>query len=213
MAFVYLGQSSGNIVRAIETWPLIGKPLARWLKAKAARTHARDEGAGEKTEKPLTLGAALVMFLLSQWRAHKFARMLALSRRGRLVIADRYPQAEVPGFYFDGTGLDLKRAQGWLVRALARREQRLYRQMASHVPALVIRLNVDEKTAHARKPDHKPAMLRQKLAVIPHLQFNGAKIADLDSREPYAQMLDAALQAVRQSLESPATKGANNDPD
>src|SRR3546814_5713968 len=74
---------------------------------------------------------------------------------------------------------------------------RLYQRMASQVPALLIRLNIDADTAHARKPDHKLAMLRDKVRVIPTLNFNGANILDLDGRDPYPQVLQAALTAAR----------------
>ena len=39
-------------------------------------------------------------------------------------------------------------------------------------------------------------MLRDKVRVIPTLQFNGAPILDLNGRDPYPQVLDAALAAI-----------------
>src|SRR3546814_20445789 len=75
--------------------------------------------------------------------------------------------------------------------------------MASQVPALLIRLNIDADTAHARKPDHKLAMLRDKVRVIPTLNFNGANILDLDGRDPYPQVLQAALTAARAVIAHP----------
>ncbi len=187
--WVYLGQSSGNIADWIRSLPVVGAAFGRYLVRKAERTHSKDANA------PDTL-TAVVIFLLSLWRTHKFRRMLKLARRGTLVITDRYPQAEVPGFYFDGTGLNEKNAQTWLARLLLRREKRLYLWMASHRPTLLIRLNIDAETAHARKPDHKLAMLREKVRVIPTLQFNGATILDLNGRDPYPQVLAAALTAI-----------------
>lgn len=186
---LYLGQSSGNIADWIRSLPLIGPPIGRYLVRRAARAHGQDKKAPDTA-------TTLVIYLLSLWRAHKFRRMLALHRRGVVVITDRYPQAEVPGFYFDGPGLVAVNTESWLARKLAARELRLYQWMASHVPALVIRLNIDADTAHARKPDHKLAMLRDKVAVIPSLHFNGARILDLDGRDPYAQVLAAALDAI-----------------
>ena len=86
------------------------------------------------------------------------------------------------------------------MRALARREQRLYQWMASYRPALLIRLNIDADTAHARKPDHKLASLRIKTAVFPKIEFRGAKILEIDSCEPYPQVLEAALAAAQTVL-------------
>ena len=193
--WLYLGQSSGNIGEWIKNLPLIGAVFGRYLVRKAERAHSKEASS------PDTL-TALVIFLLSVWRAHKFRRMLKLSRRGVLVIADRYPQAEVPGFYFDGQGLNLANAQSWLARQLLKQETRLYQWMASHLPTLLIRLNIDAETAHARKPDHKLSMLQDKVRVIPTLQFNGAPILDLNGRNPYPQVLDAALKAIHTAIKS-----------
>jgi thymidylate kinase len=194
--WLYLGQSSGNIAEWIRGLPLIGAPLGRYLVGKANKAHS-------KKSKGSDTATTIAIFLLSQWRAHKFRRMLRLSRRGVIVVTDRYPQAEVPGFYFDGAGLGAVKAESWLGRKLAAREQRLYQWMASHVPALVIRLNIDADTAHLRKPDHKLSMLRDKVEVIPSLHFNGARILDLDGRDPYEEVLGAALSAATASIERP----------
>jgi thymidylate kinase len=191
--WLYLGQSSGNIARWIQDLPLIGPPVGRYLVSKANRAHSK------KTHTPDT-ATTLVIFILSHWRAHKFRRMLRLSRRGVVVITDRYPQAEVPGFYFDGPGLGAVNAETWLGRKLAAREQRLYEWMASHVPALVIRLNIDADTAHLRKPDHKLSMLQDKVAIIPNLHFNGARILDLDGRDSYEQVLKVALHEATSAI-------------
>ena len=60
--------------------------------------------------------------------------MLARTRAGVLVITDRYPQVETPGFYFDGPGLGGVTTSGWLANRLVESERRLYAKMASHVP-------------------------------------------------------------------------------
>jgi len=194
---LYLGQSSGNIADWIKNLPLIGAPFGRYLARKAEHAHNKDTSSPDS----LTM---LVIYLLSLWRAYKFRRMLALSRRGVVIVTDRYPQAEVSGFYFDGPGLGAVNARGWLAGKLIAREKRLYQWMASYLPALVIRLNIDADTAHARKPDHKLAMLRDKVAVIPKLHFNGAHILDLDGRDPYAQVLDSALNAINTAIKTPS---------
>ncbi|MDT8282375.1 MAG: hypothetical protein RQ982_06110 [Gammaproteobacteria bacterium] len=192
--FIYLGQSSGNIADRIRSLPLIGAPLGRYLVQKSKRAHKKKATSPDSA-------TTLAIYLLSLWRAHKFRRMLQMSRRGVTVITDRYPQAEVPGFYFDGTGLGaVNTKKSWLTRKLAARELRLYQWMASYVPALVIRLNIDAKTARKRKPDHKKKMLRKKTAVIPTLDFNGAHIVDLDGCDPYEQVLKAALTASRAAI-------------
>ena len=195
--WLYLGQSSGNIARWIRNLPVIGPPLGRYLVNKARNSHSKQTAA------PGT-ATMLAIYLLSQWRAHKFRRMLRLTRRGVVVVTDRYPQAEVSGFHFDGAGLGAVKLESWLARRLAAREQRLYQWMANHVPALVIRLNIDAETAHLRKPDHRMSMLRDKVTVIPNLQFNGARILDLDGRDPYQQVLDTAVNAASAAIRTAA---------
>jgi thymidylate kinase len=192
---VYLGQSSGRIGEWIHTLPVIGPRLGRYLVRKSDTVH-------EKPSTPPGNVTALAIYLLSRWRAHKFRRMLALCRRGVVVVTDRYPQAEVPGFSFDGPQLAKTSTGNWWVRKLRAREGRLYQWMAASVPVLVIRLNVDAETAHARKPDHKLASLREKIAGWPHLRFNGAAILDLDAREDAGTIFDTSLRAARAALQS-----------
>jgi len=190
---IYLGQSSGRIAEWIGDLPLIGSRFQHYLVAKAAKT---DE---KKKSEPEGL-IALVIYLLSKWRLFKFKKMLKLNDQKVLVLTDRYPQAEVNGFNVDGTGLNSSLSTTWFSKKLADREQKMYQLMANHVPALVIRLNIDAATAHSRKPDHKMARLEAKIAVIPNLAFNGATILDLDSREPYDTMLKSALEASKEII-------------
>ena len=187
--WLYLGQSSGNIARWIQDLPVLGPPLGRYLQKKAKSSQSKNKTAPG-------LLTTLVIFMLSQWRAHKFRKMLRLSRKGITVITDRYPQSEVPGFHFDGPGLGVVTLDSWLGRTLALREQKMYEWMASHVPALIIRLNIDANTALLRKPDHRASVLRDKVEVIPGLDFNGARILELDGCDPYEDVLSSAVGAV-----------------
>ncbi|MBH1930421.1 hypothetical protein [Serratia rubidaea] len=190
---LYLGQSSGRIGEWISSLPIIGAPFGRYLLAKSERVH-------ERPSTPPDNATALVIFLLSYWRCYKFRRMLKKSRRGKVLITDRYPQAEVAGFRFDGPQLAKTVGGNRWVRGLRKREQRLYQWMASYQPLLLIRLDIDEHTAYSRKPDHSLSALREKIAVIPHLTFNGANILDLNGRDPESKILDESLRAVRISL-------------
>jgi len=191
----YLGLVSGEMGEKIKHLPFIGTSLERYLAAKAQR--AQDI----RLKLPGT-GTALIMHLLSWWRVIQLRRVMRLSRCGVRVIADRYPQAEIPGFHYDGPGLTADQSNNWLVRKLVVREQNLYEWMAAQKPALVIRLNIDADTAHARKPDHSLAELRDKISVMPRLNFNGAQVLDLDARAPYPQVLSSALQAIKKVLET-----------
>lgn len=185
----YMGLVSGETGDKIKQLPIIGIRLERHLAAKVRRAQNMEE------KLPGTF-SAIVMYLFSLWRAAQLRRLIRLAQSGVLVIAERYPQAEVPGFHYDGPGLTVGRTTNGLVRKLARREQKLYEWMAEQKPDLIIRLNIDPETAHARKPDHPLSELRDKIAIMPRITYNGAKLCEIDARLPYPQVLEAMVQAV-----------------
>lgn len=191
----YLGVVSGETGDKIKSLPIIGVRLERNLHDKANR-------ALDMEKKLPGLGTSLIMYLFSLWRAAKLLRIRRLSRRGVQVIADRYPQMEIPGFHYDGPGLTVSRSDNWLMRRLAVRELKFYEWMAEQKPALVIRLNIDADTAYARKPDHSLAELHDKISVISRLNFNGARVCEIDARTPYPQVLEAALKAISQAQQT-----------
>lgn len=190
--YVYLGLGSGPIGHRIAALPLIGPVIAPLIEKRAGRTRdPEDRIPGALT--------ALVVYWFSRQRKARFDAMMALRRRGVMVITDRYPQVEVPGFY-DGPGLSAARAEGAMVRGLARREARLYAEMTAHVPTLVLRLQIDADTALARKPEHGRALVEQKIAVTPRLTFGGAPIADIDATMEYAEERALARRLIDQAL-------------
>lgn len=189
----YLGLKSGQMGQQIKGWPLVGPSFERLLSKKAGQ--ARTKGA-----KIPGLGTALVIYAFSLIRKRRFKRVLALRRDGFIVVTDRYPQVEVPGFY-DGPGLSAADADSPVIASLAARERRAYEWMSSYVPTLVIRLNIDAATAFSRKPDHAIELLEKKVAVTPLITFNGARIVDLDATMPYAEELDLAKKAAAEVLD------------
>lgn len=193
VASVYLGLKSGAMGEAIKRWPLVGPPLERILSKRASQ--ARDS-----KQKIPGVTTALVIYGLSLVRWRRFGQTLSLRNSGVMVITDRYPQTEVPGFY-DGPGLSAAIAGSRFISWLARRERRTYVQMAAYVPTLVIRLHIDIDTALARKPDHARGLLEKKIAVTPQLTFGGADIVELDGRAPFDQVLAQAVAAIDASLE------------
>lgn len=188
----YLGLVSGEVGDQIKALPFIGTRLEDNLHKKANR-------ALDMEKKLPGTGTALIMFAFSLWRVAQLRRVIRLSRRGVAVVADRYPQAEVPGFHYDGPGLTVHRTSNWLVRKLAIRERKLYEWMAQQRPALVLRLNIDAEAAHARKPDHDIRELRDKISVMPRLCFNGARVCEIDATIAYPLVLEAALQAIEEA--------------
>ncbi|WP_241623102.1 hypothetical protein [Rosenbergiella australiborealis] len=193
---IYLGQSSGFIKQKITELPLVGEKIAAYLVSKSDKVH-------EKPNAPPGNLEGTVIFLLSCWRAYKFKRLLRREQKGVLLVTDRYPQAEVPGFRVDGPHLGKAQGGSRWIQILRRHEQRLYNWMASYPPALLIRLSVDEQTAFARKPDHDIASLREKIRVIPTLTFNGAHILELSGTDPEDEVFSAALAAINKTFDLP----------
>ncbi|HEL4614290.1 TPA: hypothetical protein UM208_005323 [Klebsiella pneumoniae] len=185
----YLGLISGEDGDKIKRLPFIGLWLERRLAAKSDKTQ-------RMSNKPPALWAALIMYGFSLWRVSNLRKVRRLAQSGVLVISDRYPQAEISGFYYDGPGIGVERAKGWLLTRLAAREYHLYQQMAQYRPELIIRLDIDVDTAFSRKPDHSYEELKDKIAAMVRLQYNGAEIIELDARTPYDEVLHNALKAI-----------------
>lgn len=183
----HLGKQTGNIGRAIARWPLVGGRLDKTIVKQAG---------GAKNGAP-TAFTATIIYAFSMRRVRRFKKMLRARARGVAILADRFPQTAVPG---PMDGLGLAKAGAGLPGRLARRERAQYQWMEQYRPDLVLRLNVDLPTALARKPDHRPSSLATKIADVPRLTFNGARIVDLDSTQPLDQVIDQAKAAIREAL-------------
>lgn len=185
----YLGLISGEDGDKTKRLPVIGVWLERRLAAKSDKTQ-------RMSNKPPALWAALIMYGFSVWRAANLRKVQRLAESGVLVISDRFPQAEISGFYYDGPGIGVERAKGWLMTRLAAREKRLYQSMALCRPELIIRLDIDVDTAFSRKPDHSYEELKDKISAMVRLQYNGSRIIELDAKAPYDEVLEKALNAI-----------------
>lgn len=185
----YLGLVSGEDGDKIKRLPLIGTWLERRLAVKSSKAQSMS------TQAP-ALWAALIMYGFSLRRMANLRKARRLAQSGVLVISDRYPQAEISGFHYDGPGIGVERATGWVKTRMAKRESRLYQEMALCRPELIIRLDIDIDTAFSRKPDHDYNELRDKIDVMVKITYNGSRILDLDSRAPYREVLEKALAAA-----------------
>ncbi len=193
-AKAHLGKQSGNVGRALTRLPLVGGAIDRLLRRNTKKVHARVDANLQPGLLP-----ALVMSAFTVRRWWRFRRMLALRRRGYIIVTDRYPQIAIPGAY-DGPSFNLSRQGSRIVQWLARREHALFEWMASYRPDLVLRLNVDLDTACARKPDHRREALRRKIEVTPRLTYNGAPIVDIDANQPLDKVLAEAEAAVAKMM-------------
>ncbi|ENT4820804.1 TPA: thymidylate kinase [Citrobacter freundii] len=190
---VHLGKQAGNVGRAVVKLPLMGKSLGKTIERNKVKT-------AKKLPGPVP---ALVIMSFVVRRLLRFRRMLACRRRGLIVLADRYPQMQIPGAY-DGTVFPANAGGSRFVSWLAEQERAAFRWMASHVPDLVIKLNVDLDVACARKPDHRREALAQKIAITPQLTFGGAPLVDINANQPLDEVLVDVEKAITEFM---ATRG------
>lgn len=193
-AAAHLGKQQGNTGRSISNLPVIGAAMGGFIERKASTVRK----SRTKNKSPDTF-PAIVMYAFTLRRKRRFRRMLALRRKGMIVIADRYPQLDFPSA-FDGPDMSVDAQGNRFVHWLAQREQATFEWMTSHQPDLVLRLNVDLDTAFARKPDHRREALARKIEITPQLTFNGAHIVEIDATQPLADVVAAAEAAVTETL-------------
>lgn len=98
----YLGLVSGEDGDKIKRLPFVGVWLERRLAAKSSKTQSMS------TKSP-AIWAALIMYGFSLRRRANLRKALHLAQSGVLVISDRYPQAEISGFHYDGPGIGVAR--------------------------------------------------------------------------------------------------------
>jgi thymidylate kinase len=193
-ATAHLGKQQGNSGRWFSRLPLVGGWFERLIEKKASGVQSsRDDNKAPE------LFPAIVMYAFTLRRIRRYRRMMQLREKGLIIIADRYPQLDIPSAS-DGPDMSIDAQGSRFVQWLARREQTAFEWMTSYRPDLVIRLNVDLDTACARKPDHQRSVLKRKQAIVPLLTFNGAKIVEIDSTMTLDEVLASATSALMQAM-------------
>jgi thymidylate kinase len=202
----HLGKQSGTVARALGRLPLVGAAMDRRIRRKVDRVNDQMNANMQPGLLP-----ALVISAFTLRRRLRFKRMLALRKRGLIVVTDRFPQVGIPGAY-DGPGFPDTDRGSALVLRLAKHERATFEWMASYLPDLVLRLNVDLDTACMRKPDHRREDLARKIAVTPLLTYGGAPIVDIDANQPLDRVIEQAETAVaRVMTERGYPRGETND--
>ncbi|SKC18981.1 Thymidylate kinase [Kosakonia radicincitans] len=190
---VHLGKQAGNVGRAVSQLPLIGNSVGRSIVSNTKKVRSK--------KSRLSVLPALVITFFVFRRLRRFKRMLAFRRQGFIILADRFPQAQIPGAY-DGPIFPLDTKGNWLVRRLATLEHNVFHRMTSYKPDLVIKLNVDLDVACARKPDHRKDALARKIAITPQLKFEGANIVDIDANKSLDEVIASVEAEVARFMAS-----------
>lgn len=198
---VYFG--SGDGPGSLLRWPLSATRRA------AARLGllAPTDGATRFASRPGRRDGVLRSLALGLWaltlaieKRRKLRTAWRARSRGLLVLADRYPQAQLPGFN-DGPLLGhLATRRNAVLRALARFEGEPYRRAARQVPDVVVKLRVTAETAGARKPDTAAEAIDSRVRAIDALAFPGSTVVEVDANRPLTQVLKDVERVVWRSL-------------
>jgi len=190
---IHLGKQAGNVGRAVSQFPVIGNLVGKSIVSNTKKVRSKKSRLG-------VLPSLVITFFVFR-RLRRFTRMLALRRQGFIILADRFPQDQIPGAY-DGPTFPVDTKGNWLVRRLAALEYKAFRRMASYKPDLVIKLNVDLDVAYARKPDHRKEALARKIATTPQLKFGGAHTVDIDANKPLDEVIASAEAEIDRFMKS-----------
>jgi hypothetical protein len=120
---------------------------------------------------------------------------------GMVVLSDRFPQSQFPGWN-DGPRLTQWVDSGsWVVRQAARRERAAFAAVELSPPDLVIKLNITPEAALSRKPETPVDQVRRGVDLLRRLRFpDTTRVVDLNAESPLEEVLLQAKQAVWDAL-------------
>jgi thymidylate kinase len=187
------GKGSAGWPRAFMQW--LGA-LRRRLLGKRSRAAAAPDGAAPSAQEVSFARSLWVRALARERRARALATRVARGR-GMVVISDRWPQSQFPGWN-DGPRLDawLDHPSRWR-REAARREREAFRLAGRCPPDLVIKLHVPPDVAARRKPETPAAQLRNGVELLRRLSFPPkTRVIDIDATQPLRQVVLQVKRAI-----------------
>ena len=130
----------------------------------------------------------------------KRARVRAAARaraRGKIVVTDRYPQANIEG-YNDGPLLgDLAGSRWWPLRALSRWERSGYLPEQIAQPDVVLELIGSPRVLHERRPEMSmEAIIRKQEGILAIVFAPHVRVVRLDANASAQQVVTSAMVAV-----------------
>jgi thymidylate kinase len=137
--------------------------------------------------------------LLTVWATvvarEKRGKLLVARRganRGLVVLTDRYPQNEVIGFNDGPLLVRLAGVPQWLRRF----EDSTYTLARRLPPDLVIKLQVTPATAAEREPNMDPAVIRERIDTIQHLNFAAQRVVTVNAERPLAEVIQIVKSEI-----------------
>ncbi|NND89818.1 MAG: hypothetical protein HKN42_03065 [Granulosicoccus sp.] len=156
--------------------------------------NSRRKAGAEKAPDLLRLIWAATVYAERRRKMRSLDKDLAA---GRVVVSDRYPQAEIPGIH-DGPRLGYlleKKGRG-LLKRIAEMEQSAYLKLVQRKPDLLLLLDVPVTVALERRPEETLEELENRARIARALTFQNAHRIVLDSSEPLSVIKKKALDAV-----------------
>lgn len=196
---LYMGSGDGPV--SLLRSPL--KPLARAVR-RTRKPGSRGEGGDasggrpfRRDSAPIFAGRVLWSLSLAREKRQRLEKAWRARNRGLIVVTDRYPQAQVPGFN-DGPLLRARvENPGRIVRRAAALEERAYLLAERQPPDLVIRLRITPEVAVRRKPDMTEAeIIRRDDAIGSMTWGTDTRVVDVDAGQPLDDVVREVLLAI-----------------
>lgn len=191
---VYFGSGDGPV--SLVRWPL--RLLWRAVRPGPRHTNGNGSAAVVRRERNGANGDGLLLSLgrmswglaLSSEKSRRLRAAWRARNRGMIVVADRYPQAQVLGFN-DGPLLSrYAEHHNRLLRWLARHEAAPYQWAERYPPDLVIRLNVTPAVAVERKPEMSLAEVERRTRAVQSIALPPqTQVVDVDADRPLGEVV------------------------
>lgn len=169
----------------------------RWIRSSAAGTRDSIPSAASQP----SLGRLIWLMALTAERRRRATVALQAKVNGMVVLSDRLPQSQFPGWN-DGPRLGPWRHNGSrLRRYAAEREAEAFRLVDLVPPDLVVKLHVSPNVASQRKPETRSQQLLNGIRMVRGLQFPPTtRVVDVDAEQPLPRVLIEAKRAVWECL-------------
>lgn len=197
---IYMGSGDGpgSMLRLPLT--LLRKIIpARYQRRRPRQGDAAGSGKHKTTGGPLLLRIGLLAWgvILALEKRGKLFKARRAANLGMIVLADRYPQAQIYGFN-DGPLLqDFAGSRFAWLRAVAGWELGVYRLAEAIRPDLVIKLMVAPEVAISRKPDMQRDEIVRRNEAVDALSFPAdTRVVTISANLPQAEVIQLAKKAI-----------------
>ncbi|WP_428493616.1 hypothetical protein [Rhodopila sp.] len=192
---IYFGTGGGRpslILAPLKMMVPLAQALMRRKPAGASHGQVSDRAPGSAYAGLLALWATV----LAIEKRRKLTAAHRGAARGAVVVADRYPQDQLPSFN-DGPLLPRLRAVPAWLRRFEARSYALARRLP---PDLVIRLDATPDVLARREPDMDRTVLTARTEAVKQLAFPGVPLIAIDATLPLDEVIRRAKREIWRRL-------------